>query len=123
MFLELSVDGVVQGAQVTDILREKHLAWVAVSFLLLLLIIGRLKGLKAIIGLAVTIFAVLKIMLPLLLKGYSPIFVSVGVCALASVITLVLISGFSNKTLAAVAGTAGGLVIAGIIAYFVGVAI
>jgi uncharacterized membrane protein len=70
--------------------------------------------------LALTFFAVLKILLPALLKGYHPILISVLICIAITVVTLTIISGFNKKTLSAIAGTSGGFIIAGIIALIVG---
>ena len=46
-------------------------------------------------------------MLPLFLKGYNPIIVSVPICVGVIVITLLLVSGVNKKSFAAIIGTAG----------------
>ncbi len=91
-------------------------------FLIALILIGGRKGIKAIVALSVTIFLVLYVLIPLLLKGHNPTLVSIAVCALATVITLTIIAGFNKKSLSAIIGTVGGLMIGGSLAYFYGVA-
>jgi len=86
-------------------------------FLISLLVIGGLKGLKALIALSATISLIIFVMIPLLLNGFSPIFASVLICALAAVITFFIISGVNKKSFAATIGTIGGLILGGLIAY------
>jgi uncharacterized membrane protein len=85
-----------------------------------LLVLGGLKGLKSFISLVVTGAAVFFIMLPLMLKGYSPIWVAVMVGAGSAAVTLVLVGGVGAKTLAAIIGTSGGVVAAGLLALLFG---
>lgn len=89
-------------------------------FLVLLVIAGGWKGLKSIVSLGVTIGLVFYVMIPLLLKGISPIFISIGVCAAATIITMIVITGWNKKSLAAIIGTIGGITAGGGIAYLYG---
>ncbi len=89
-------------------------------FLVLLVIAGGWKGLKSIVSLGVTIGLVFYVMIPLLLKGISPIFISIGVCTAATIITMIVITGWNKKSLAAIIGTIGGITAGGGIAYLYG---
>ncbi len=89
-------------------------------FILCILIIGGIKGLKALVSLSITILLIIYALIPLLLKGYNPIVISVLICTLSTVITLLIIAGFNKKSLSAIIGTIGGLLIGGIIAYIFG---
>ena len=100
--------------------RSGSLFQILLIFVILLFLIGGFKGLKAIISLAITIFLILFLLVPLLLNGYNPIAVSVLTCTLASIITFLIISGYNKKTASAIIGTVGGLLIGGLIAYFYG---
>lgn len=120
LYIEESKDGTVKNAYVAEIARDKYLLYLAIGFVLVLIVIGRLKGLKAVISLVITCFAVVKILLPLILQGFDPVMVSVGVCTLIITVTLLMVSGFNKKTLAAIIGTVGGVLAAGIIAQLVG---
>ncbi|MBI9091921.1 MAG: YibE/F family protein [Desulfobacterium sp.] len=113
---------VVAAHLVTDkLLQDKvPLLYLTVVFLGGLIIIGGVKGLKAIFTLVFTIWAVIKVLLPMILKGYDPVLVSVGICGVVIVVTLLVISGVNKKTLAAIAGTLGGVIIAGFSALLIG---
>jgi uncharacterized membrane protein len=115
VYLEKDESGEIIQGYISEIARDKYLLYLGIIFFLLLLIIGGLKGLKAIITLLITAFAVLKIMLPLILKGYSPIYLSIIVSICIITVTLVIISGFNRKALAAIIGTTGGVLVAGLI--------
>jgi len=78
--LEEDEKGEITVAYVAEIARQKYLFYLAAAFLLSLAIIGGLKGVKAVLTLILTVVAVVKVLLPLILRGYNPILVSVGVC-------------------------------------------
>lgn len=106
---------------VQDVIRQNYIIAMLVVFLLSILLIGRKQGLKAIIGLAITILAVYFIMINSIYRGYSPVlmsvFTSVGIIA----IVFVIISGFNKKALTAAIGTSGGVVLAGGVSFLFGV--
>lgn len=85
-----------------------------------MIVVGALKGLKAIVTLTITIAIIIKILLPLILMGYNPLWVSIISCAAIITITLIIVSGPNRKTLSAIIGTSGGVIAAGAIAMFVG---
>lgn len=118
--LEEDEKGEITVAYVAEIARQKYLFYLAVAFMLSLAIIGGLKGVKAVLTLILTVVAVIKVLLPLILRGYNPIIVSVGVCITMTCVTLFTINGINKKTLTAVIGTIGGVLVAGGIAFFVG---
>ncbi len=109
-------------AYVTDVVREGLLFWLLAAFLGLLILLGGLKGLKTILTLSITVAAIFFILIPAMLRGGNPIWLTMGICSLVSIISLPLIGGFNRKTAAAIFGTVGGVVAAGIIARSVGVA-
>lgn len=114
------VDGKIINAYLSDYARDQHLIYLVGGFVLALAIIGGLKGIKAVFTLGITGLAIGGIMLPLMLKGHSPIVLAVLVSAAVVVVTFVVIGGFSVKTLAAAIGTIGGVIVAGVIALLVG---
>lgn len=105
---------------VSDYARDNYIYYLLAVFLLLILLIGKTKGLKAVITLGITIFLILKVFLPGILKGMSPILLSIVISIIVTFITILVISGFSNKSLAAIIGTISGVLVAGLIAFFVG---
>ncbi|HXL03627.1 MAG TPA: YibE/F family protein [Bacillota bacterium] len=68
----------------------------------------------------ITGLAIVWVLLPVLLKGYDPIYVTILVSAAITVVTLGIVGGFNRKTLTAILGTTSGVIIAGLIAMIVG---
>ena len=78
--------------------------------------IGGKKGVYAILSLAFAFICIIGLMFPLMYQGISPIMLTVIVAVLTTVVTLGLLGGYSTKTIAAILGTAIGVVIAALAA-------
>lgn len=105
---------------ISEYLRDSYVLGLAVFFILLLIVVGRLKGLKTVITLALTVLLVLKVILPGLLMGYNPILLVVVVSFVITIMTIVVVGGFNMKSLAAIIGILGGVLSAGLIAFIIG---
>lgn len=90
-------------------------------FALLLIVIGGKKGVLALFGLAYTLACLWFIQVPMILRGASPIPVTILIVALTTVASLVLLTGLSKKTLCATLGCVGGVAAAGLFAAVSGV--
>lgn len=108
--------GKIEAVYVTDFARDKYIWGLVAFFVVLLILVGGMKGLKAIFSLGLTIVAVIKIMLPAILNGWDPVLISVAICVGIIIISMLILNGFNQKTLAAVLGTSGGVIVAGIVA-------
>jgi uncharacterized membrane protein len=106
-------DGSVEYVNVVNLVRTPYIIILAAVFLLLIGVIGRLKGLKTILALVFTVSAVIFALVPLISNGYDPVLSAALVCIAVSVVTLFTVGGFNKKSLSAVLGTIGGLVCAG----------
>lgn len=102
--------------------RENNLYFIIGLFILLLILIGGIKGLKSALTLVFTASMIIFVLLPLILKGLNPIIISLLVCIVTVGVTLLVISGRNKKTLTAFLGTIGGVLIAGLLALAVGTA-
>lgn len=105
---------------ITSFLRQNQLILLLVVFVGLIVVIGGRKGIKSILTLGLTVVLVIKVFLPLLLKGINPIPISIAISILITILTIFIISGINYKSLAAVIGTSSGVLVAGLIAYVVG---
>lgn len=119
LYIETEDDQIV-AAYISNLVRNVYVYYLVGALIILLLIIGRLKGLKATISLATIIFLIFKVLIPFILKGYSPIILSVVIVIISTVVTFVLIGGFTKKSFSAIIGTSGGVLIAAVIAILVG---
>jgi uncharacterized membrane protein len=84
-------------------------------FASLIVLIGRKNGLKALISLVLTILMIFWFLIPGILSGKNIILLTIGVCSVVILVTFIIVSGFSKKTLVAIIGTIGGIVAAAII--------
>lgn len=105
-------------AYIKEIVRENSVYWLVAIFVLIIVIVGGIKGIKSLISLVVISIMILKFMLPRILQGENPVGLSIITAIFATVITLVLISGFNKKTVASIIGTVGGVLCSGIVAFF-----
>jgi len=117
---ELDQEGNITGAYLTEIIRDNYLIIITSLFFAVLILVGRFKGLRAAISLALTAVAVFFILIPLILKGYNPVLISVLVGIGITFITLLIISGANRKSLSAIIGTSTGILIGGILALVFG---
>jgi uncharacterized membrane protein len=98
--------------QFADIQRGRPLLALAVIFAVVVIVIGRVKGLAAIAGLVVAGTLVVVFVLPALLAGESPTWVAVVAGAAIVLAVLPLSHGVSAGTGAAMLGTLTGMTIA-----------
>lgn len=89
-------------------------------FFLFLIIFGRKEGIKSIISLIFTAIIIIFFMLPMIFNGYNPILMAIVTVSLTTIITILLISGWSKKSLSVILGTIIGVIIAGMISYIAG---
>ncbi|NMA83001.1 MAG: YibE/F family protein [Epulopiscium sp.] len=120
LYLEQDEAGVVTAAYVAEPVRDRYLTYLSLVFIFLLIVIGRTKGVKAVITLALTIWSIIKILLPGILQGYNPVLLSILISIVITIVTLWVVSGWNRKTLTAIIGTTAGVLIAGIIAWWIG---
>ena len=91
-----------------------------IAFLIVLCVIGGKKGIKAMVGLIYTMISIFFILIPLIMRGYSPVLVTIFIVSITAVVSLIIIDGTSSKTLAAIIGTVSGVLISGVFTYIVG---
>lgn len=104
-------------ATVTDVARANYLIVLFVLFLGSIVLVGGKKGVKAILGLLLTMLIIYFIMIKGIYKGDNSIRNSIMSCALIIIGTFIIIGdGFNKKILTAALGTLGGVLSAGLIA-------
>lgn len=101
----------------TDYFRLGKEAVLAGIFLLLLLFFARGTGLRAILSFIDTILLMWKILVPSLLNGLNPIWVSLGLVLVLTALILMLIYGWDRRFLAAVSGAALGILVTAVLGF------
>jgi len=117
------LEEVEEGEPVIHILeyaRDIQIYILLVIFAAAILYVGGMKGIKTILTLFLTVFIIFKVLLPLVLKGYNPIIVTVVVATTITVVTILFISGKEKKGMAAMGGTILGVMISGGLAFAIG---
>ena len=89
--------------------RVPQIIGAVVIFLLILIVIGGKKGAKSAVGLIFTMVCIIGILLPLTLKGYSPLLVTIMLILVCNLVTFFLIDGVQIKTVVAAVGSMCGV--------------
>jgi uncharacterized membrane protein len=89
--------------------RVPQLIACCVFFIFLMIVIGGKKGAKSVGGLIFTIVCMIWILLPLALKGYSPLAVTIVLILLCNFVSFFLIDGVSTKAVVASLGSICGV--------------
>ncbi len=95
--------------------RTPFLLYLACLLGILIILVAGMKGVRAILTLFFTGLSVFYILVPLMVRGFNPITVALGIAAFLTIVTFVTITGFSFKVISGVLGTLGGLAAVGIL--------
>ncbi|MFJ4568112.1 YibE/F family protein [Streptomyces caelestis] len=100
---------------VTDINRRLPLALLAGIFALAVVVVGRLRGVMALVALAISFMVLNLFILPAILQGSNPLLVAVVGASAIMLIALYLCHGLSARTSVAVLGTLISLLLIGVL--------
>ena len=106
-------------ASVYEVNRIPVLTAYLLVFFLVVVIIGRMTGLKSMVGLAFTFVCLFAILIPLLLKGAPTILTTFVTCAYIALVSFTILGGVQRKTVSAFLGTVSGMLFAMIFALIV----
>ncbi len=101
-----------------DVDRGRPMLWLTVLFCALVLITSRLRGLRALIGLGISLLIVVEFVVPAILHGGSPIGVALVGSFAVMLTTIPLAHGLGAKAIAATLGTAAALLLTAALAQF-----
>jgi uncharacterized membrane protein len=103
-------------AAISDRWRVPLLAALLGAFALVVVLVGGWRGVRALIALVLTIGVVVKIVLPLLIGGWSPVPLAIVTASGVTITTLLLTEGLRRRTVAAALGTLGALALTAVLA-------
>ena len=89
--------------------RRTPLAWLTALFAVIVIALGRRRGVLALVGMAGTLAVLLAFMAPSILDGNDPLLVSVVAASGIAFVSLYLVHGFNPITTVALAGTLSSL--------------
>ncbi|MEB3198519.1 MAG: YibE/F family protein [Candidatus Sericytochromatia bacterium] len=102
--------------QIVDYQRA-NASWILAALTVLaFLLVGGGRGLKTLAVLLVTVLAIAGILLPLTLRGWSPLPLAVLLASAIALATTLLTAGAGRKAWAAVAGTSGAVLVSAVLA-------
>ena len=97
--------------------RKAMLFWLALAFALTVVVLGGLRGIGALGGLAATLAVLGVFVLPAILDGQSPVWVAVAGAAAIAFLALFVAHGFTAMTAVALLGTLGSLALTAALAW------
>ncbi len=92
--------------------RSTAIYLVLAAFLLVTVLVGGKTGAKSILGLILTVAALLTLLIPLLLKGWPTVLTTFLLCSYVAVVCFVILDGVNRKILCACLGTVAGMALA-----------
>lgn len=120
LIVSISVSGAQKIVSIYSYDRSLPLFLLILLFAVALCLIGGKKGVKALVGTAVTLGCVLFLFIPLLMRGAPPVFLSVVLSVAITFLTLLLIDGINAKSLSAIAGSIVCVSLAGLVSQLFG---
>lgn len=103
---------------ISDVVRTPALLWLAILFVVVVLLVTGWWGLRAIIALLFSFVVIFKFLLPRMMAGSDPISTSLLAALLILPLTFFISHGFNAKTLLALGATFVGLLISVFLAQF-----
>lgn len=100
-----------------DVERRSPLLIIIAIFIALVIWLSGRQGVRAVISLALSISAILFVLIPALKLGYSPALVSLGIAGVILAVTLFLTHGFKPRVFVTFLGTFGAVFVTCLIAY------
>ncbi|QGG96613.1 YibE/F family protein [Actinomarinicola tropica] len=102
--------------QFADFQRGSSLMWLAGLFALAVVALARMKGVRALLGVAVSLVVIVGFLLPALLTGRSPLLLALVASSTIAFLALFLAHGVNERTAVALLGTLASLAVTGVLA-------
>lgn len=104
------------GDTITNVTMSDHdrLGWeavMAIGFALFLILFAGETGIRAIASFALTVLTIWKVLVPMFLKGWNPIWVALIITLFLTLLIIALVYGFDHRCFAAVSGSFLGILV------------
>ena len=104
------------GDTITNVTMSDHyrLSWelvMAIGFAIFLILFAGPTGVRAIASFVLTVLTLWKVLVPLYLKGYNPIWIGLAITLFLTVLIIALVYGFDRRCWAAVSGSFLGIMV------------
>jgi len=101
---------------ITDYIRQNSLGWLLVLFVLVIILVGKKKGLRALLSLGLSFWFVVKVMSPLMLLGWDPLLVGIAGSFVILLLIVYLTEGVNRRSHVAVIGILASLIVTALLA-------
>lgn len=105
------LDGEILNVSMIDHYRAPWELLLAALFILLLVAFAGWTGLRAVLSFILSVLMIWKVLVPLYLKGWNPIWVGLGITLALTVLIVSLVYGFDRRCAAAVSGSFLGILV------------
>ena len=105
------LDGQILNVSMIDHYRTPWELLLAALFILLLVVFAGWTGLRAVLSFILSVLMIWKVLVPLYLKGWNPIWVGLGITLVLTVLIVSLVYGFDRRCAAAVSGSFLGILV------------
>ncbi|MCI6150262.1 MAG: YibE/F family protein [Flintibacter sp.] len=104
------------GDTITNVTMSDHyrLSWelvMAIGFAIFLILFAGPTGVRAIASFVLTVLTLWKVLVPLYLKGYNPVWIGLAITLFLTVLIIALVYGFDRRCWAAVSGSFLGILV------------
>jgi len=83
---------------ITDYVRSSALLWLLIIFIAAVIIIGGLKGFRSLVSLLFSFLIIMKVLVPLVLKGYNPLAIGLMISVLIALSIIYVTDGWNKKS-------------------------
>ncbi|KAJ52702.1 putative membrane protein [Clostridium tetanomorphum] len=116
--IEKDTNKKIISATIIDFKRDKYIGYITILFVMLILLIGGLKGFRSLTSVIINII-IFSVIIGMFLHGYNLILISAIASILFIVVSILIVSGINKKTVSSIIGTMGGTIVSMLIAFIV----
>ncbi|MET3617273.1 putative membrane protein [Peptoniphilus olsenii] len=110
----------IDTVKIEEKVRDTQVIIITILFITLLILFGKLSGLKTLLSLVLTLGLIFGVYIPLILKRFNPLLTSVFISIISVVVALLIIMGKNLKTKVAIIGTICGIICSAILSVIFG---
>ena len=102
---------------ISDFVRSNSIYWLFLVFLIIVLAVGKWKGLAALISLALSFFIIMKMIVPMISSGYNPLMIAIIGSFFILFFIIYITEGYNKKAHFAILSIAICLIIIALLSY------
>ena len=110
-YVRISInDGEIASCVMTDHFRLDKEVILFAAFIILLIAVAGKKGILALFSFVITVLMIWKVLVPSYLRGYSPVWVGIGVTVFITLVIIFFVYSFERRTITASMGALLGII-------------